>query len=368
MLRAEAEVLMIDSHCHLADDAFADDLDGVIGRARDCGPASRRSASCRPATRRNRGRRRGSGRCGRASDSRSASIRIRQEISPDASTKRARASIRRGISGEGAVAIGEIGLDYHYDFSPRRGATGGVSRAAGDWRWSSRCQSSSTRAKRRTTRLASFATPVPRCDGVFHCFTGDVAMARAALDIGFYVSLAGIVTFPRAESLREVATLRARRSAAHRNGRAVSGARAASRQAERAGVCRACGRDGRRASGRPGAQTSSAQMARNFEALLMPALVQLFPIKRLSALTLRAKLHYSETTGTGKHGTPFERYRAEIRRLHRSGADLRPDPRGSRSRRAGVRSSYPVTSGADPGDGPLHPEERWQARPARQSC
>jgi TatD DNase family protein len=40
--------------------------------------------------------------------------------------------------------------------------------------------------------------------GVFHCFTGDVAMARAALDIGFYISLAGIVTFPRAESLREV--------------------------------------------------------------------------------------------------------------------------------------------------------------------
>jgi TatD DNase family protein len=42
---------------------------------------------------------------------------------------------------------------------------------------------------------------------VFHCFTGDAAMARRALDIGFYISLAGIVTFPKAESLREAARL-----------------------------------------------------------------------------------------------------------------------------------------------------------------
>jgi TatD DNase family protein len=43
--------------------------------------------------------------------------------------------------------------------------------------------------------------------GVFHCFTGDVEMARRALDIGFFLSFAGIVTFPKAESLREAARL-----------------------------------------------------------------------------------------------------------------------------------------------------------------
>jgi TatD DNase family protein len=47
----------------------------------------------------------------------------------------------------------------------------------------------------------------PSLRGVFHCFTGDTAMARAALDLGFYVSLAGILSFPRAESLRDVAKL-----------------------------------------------------------------------------------------------------------------------------------------------------------------
>jgi TatD DNase family protein len=43
--------------------------------------------------------------------------------------------------------------------------------------------------------------------GVFHCFTGDAVMARAALDIGFFLSFAGIVTFPRAAELREAARL-----------------------------------------------------------------------------------------------------------------------------------------------------------------
>ena len=43
--------------------------------------------------------------------------------------------------------------------------------------------------------------------GVFHCFTGDRAMARRALDAGFYISLAGIVTFPRATELHDVARM-----------------------------------------------------------------------------------------------------------------------------------------------------------------
>jgi TatD DNase family protein len=40
---------------------------------------------------------------------------------------------------------------------------------------------------------------------VLHCFTGTPELARAALDLGFYISLAGIVTFPKASDLREIA-------------------------------------------------------------------------------------------------------------------------------------------------------------------
>jgi TatD DNase family protein len=43
--------------------------------------------------------------------------------------------------------------------------------------------------------------------GVFHCFTGSVDAARQALDRGFHISLAGIVTFPRAQALRDVAAM-----------------------------------------------------------------------------------------------------------------------------------------------------------------
>jgi len=47
----------------------------------------------------------------------------------------------------------------------------------------------------------------PGVRGVFHCFTGDSAMAARALDIGFYVSFAGIVTFPKAGDLRAAAKI-----------------------------------------------------------------------------------------------------------------------------------------------------------------
>jgi TatD DNase family protein len=43
--------------------------------------------------------------------------------------------------------------------------------------------------------------------GVFHCFTGDAEMAQAVLRLGFYLSFAGILTFPKAESLREAARM-----------------------------------------------------------------------------------------------------------------------------------------------------------------
>jgi TatD DNase family protein len=42
---------------------------------------------------------------------------------------------------------------------------------------------------------------------VFHCFTGDAVAARRALDLGFHVSFSGIVTFPKAEPIREAARL-----------------------------------------------------------------------------------------------------------------------------------------------------------------
>jgi TatD DNase family protein len=103
--------------------------------------------------------------------------------------------------------LGEIGLDYHYDFAPRD-----VQQQV------FREQIRLARQRRLPvvihTREADDDTlrilqeeSAQEVGGVFHCFTGDRDMARRALDIGFHISLAGIVTFPRALELKEVAKM-----------------------------------------------------------------------------------------------------------------------------------------------------------------
>jgi TatD DNase family protein len=116
--------------------------------------------------------------------------------------------VERKIAGRPECrAIGEIGLDYHYDFAPRE-----VQQAV------FREQLILARRIRLPvvihTREAEADTfrilaegPVGDPAGVFHCFTGDRAMARRVLDAGFQLSLAGIVTFPRATELHEVARM-----------------------------------------------------------------------------------------------------------------------------------------------------------------
>jgi TatD DNase family protein len=105
------------------------------------------------------------------------------------------------------VAIGETGLDY-YRLNGR---------SVGDMEWQrerfrTHIRASGTTAKPLVihTRSASADTLAMlreegASNGVFHCFTETAEVARAALDLGFYISFSGIVTFRNAEDLREVA-------------------------------------------------------------------------------------------------------------------------------------------------------------------
>ncbi|MGO2390859.1 MAG: TatD family hydrolase [Halomonas sp.] len=106
----------------------------------------------------------------------------------------------------GAVAIGETGLDYHY-------------------RDSVAVEIQHERFKRHLMAARELALPViihtreakeetlallreygdPQVGGVLHCFTEDLAMAREAVRLGFYISLSGIITFGNAAALRELA-------------------------------------------------------------------------------------------------------------------------------------------------------------------
>jgi TatD DNase family protein len=115
------------------------------------------------------------------------------------------------------VAIGETGLDY-YQMEERKGG-----RAIGDLEWQRERFRTHIRAARRVrkplvihTRAASADTVAilreegedgspAAAGGVFHCFTETAEVARAALDLGFYISFSGILTFKSAQDLREVA-------------------------------------------------------------------------------------------------------------------------------------------------------------------
>lgn len=117
---------------------------------------------------------------------------------------RATAIVREQIARSPAVrAVGEIGLDYHYDFSPRdvqNVVFRDQVRLAVDLGLPVVIH---TREADAETLEVLSAEGGSRLRGVIHCFTGDDALARGALDLGFYISLAGIVTFPKAETLRQ---------------------------------------------------------------------------------------------------------------------------------------------------------------------
>jgi TatD DNase family protein len=104
-------------------------------------------------------------------------------------------------------AVGEIGLDYHYEFSPRDVQRRVFAEQVALAREIGRPVVIHTRDAEADTFEILQAEGRGGVTGVFHCFTGDAAMARRALDLGFSISFAGIVTFPRAASLRDAAAL-----------------------------------------------------------------------------------------------------------------------------------------------------------------
>jgi TatD DNase family protein len=196
---------LIDSHCHLAGEEFLGDLDAVVVRAAAAGVTG---ALCILGA-------------GDAAESARASavrarwpgVRFATGIHPHhagefaGDVARAVATVRASVEGERACAIGEIGLDYHYDLSPRP-AQHEVFRA----------QVATARELRLPVAIHTREATADTFDilrdegagevrGVFHCFTGDDVMAREALDLGFYLSFAGIVTFPKSAALREAAKI-----------------------------------------------------------------------------------------------------------------------------------------------------------------
>ncbi|MCO6057869.1 TatD family hydrolase [Pseudomonas sp. MOB-449] len=102
------------------------------------------------------------------------------------------------------VAIGETGLDYHYEPEAAELQQQAFRLHLEAARVTGKPVIVHTREARADTLALLREAALPQA-GVLHCFTEDWDMARAALDLGFYISLSGIVTFRNADALREVA-------------------------------------------------------------------------------------------------------------------------------------------------------------------
>jgi TatD DNase family protein len=200
-LRSQA---VIDSHCHLADETFANDLADVVSRAKAAG-VERAMVILEG-----------------GNEKEAAQARLVESLWPDVrfaigvhphqahqfgdDPERSAAVVRDQFTRTPlARAVGEIGLDYHYDFSPRD------------------VQQAVFRAQLRLARELNVPIVIHTREaeddtlailreqgdgavrGMLHCFTGTAALADAGVALGLHVSFAGIVTFPKAEELRGVA-------------------------------------------------------------------------------------------------------------------------------------------------------------------
>jgi TatD DNase family protein len=192
--------MYVDSHCHLDDERFSDDLDAVLDRAAAVGVTRILTIGT------------GDGppeidRAARLAD-RYPQVYASIGVHPhDASkvTPQTYSDLCALANHSKVIAFGEIGLDYHYDFSPRE------------------IQREVFIEQLKLARAVNLPITIHTREawddtmsilrehwsgpGVMHCFTGDPAQAQQALDMGFHLAYGGVLTFKTAEQVRESARI-----------------------------------------------------------------------------------------------------------------------------------------------------------------
>jgi len=181
----------IDSHTHLADPAFDDDRDAVIARAREAGALA---LVCI-------GESIDAARRAQAISQRhagvvywTAGIHPHDAAAFDAS--RDIPALDRCLT-DGAVAVGECGLDYHYDNAPRDAQRAAVRAQLALAARRARPVVIHTRDAEDDTRAAIADAAAANVIGVLHCYTGSAALAEFAIERGWYISFSGIITFKK---------------------------------------------------------------------------------------------------------------------------------------------------------------------------
>lgn len=192
---------MIDSHCHLDSAEFNEDRDAVIERAIAAGVEHMLAIGT-----------------GNGPPDLEAGLRLADQhpafyatvgIHPHDAAKATADDFKRLanlLAHPKVLAIGEIGLDYHYDFSPRETQKSAFIQqmeiAAGALK---PIVIHTREAWDDTLELIAQHWAPHGIGGIMHCFSGGPEEARRAIDLGFYLSFGGIVTFPKALAVQEAA-------------------------------------------------------------------------------------------------------------------------------------------------------------------
>ena len=190
---------MIDSHSHIDMPQFDADRDAVVARAREAGVTSMLIVG---GVDEEGGHRRALKVAGELGLPASAGIHPHEAR---LATEQAYDELR-GLARDGRiVALGELGLDFHYDYSPRDVQRDVFRRQIRLAREVGLPVIVHTREADAETADILEEEGAEETGGVIHCFTGGEDLARRALALGFFISFSGIVAFPRAEVVQEVA-------------------------------------------------------------------------------------------------------------------------------------------------------------------
>jgi len=191
--------MLVDSHCHLDFPDFANELDDVVARARSAGIGRMVTISTRVAQH--------------------AHVLAIAERFPDVfcsvgthphnaheELDVTTADLCARTKHPKVVAIGEAGLDYHYDHSPRATQEQSFRRHIAAARETALPLVIHTReADADTTKILAEETEKGAFPAVLHCFTGGRDLAFKGIELGFYVSFTGILTFKKSDELRAIA-------------------------------------------------------------------------------------------------------------------------------------------------------------------
>ncbi len=191
--------IVVDSHCHLDFPDFAPDLESIVDRAKAADIARMVSISTRV----------------RQFDRLLAIAERFPEVYCSIGTHPHYAHEEPEVTVDDligrsrhpkVVAIGEAGLDYHYDFSPREAQDAGFRRHIAAARETGLPLVIHTReADADTARILEEEAGKGAFPAVLHCFTSSRELASRGIDLGLYVSFSGVLTFKKSDELRAIA-------------------------------------------------------------------------------------------------------------------------------------------------------------------